>query len=216
MIESATGIVLRTQRFSETSLIVRWLTADAGRVSTLAKGARRAASPLAGRLDLLIRADFTFSRSRRSDLHTLRELNVLEYHQRLRREVEALQVAAYCTALLEQTTESDTPLPGVFDLFSGLLQQLSVDRTRPRWVLAFEVKLLEVLGLAPSPAHTRLRPPSRELLSSLIREDWPGIGALQPAAGTVKELNAFLRGFLEYHLGGLPKSRGDTFRAVSP
>ena len=37
MIESASGIILRTRPLTETSLIVHWLTAEAGRVATVAK-----------------------------------------------------------------------------------------------------------------------------------------------------------------------------------
>ena len=73
MIASATGLILRTRPLTETSLIVHWLTPDFGRMATAAKGAHRANSPFAGKLDLFYAADFSFSRSRRSDLHTLRE-----------------------------------------------------------------------------------------------------------------------------------------------
>jgi DNA repair protein RecO (recombination protein O) len=121
MIESARGIVLRTQRLTETSLIVRWLTREAGRISTLAQGARGRKSPFAGRLDLFIEADLTFCRSPRSDLHLLREVAVADFHLPLRNDLGRLEAAAYCTALLEQNTEADTPLPGLFDLFTGLL-----------------------------------------------------------------------------------------------
>ena len=41
MIQSATGIILRTRPLTETSVIVNWLTPDCGRISTVAKGARR-------------------------------------------------------------------------------------------------------------------------------------------------------------------------------
>ena len=69
MIETATGIILRTRPLTETSLIVHWLTPDFGRLATVAKGARRPKSPFAGQLDLFYAADFSFSRSRSSDLH---------------------------------------------------------------------------------------------------------------------------------------------------
>ncbi len=75
MIETATGIILRTRPLTETSLILHWLTPDFGRLATVAKGARRPKSPFAGRLDLFYAADFSFSRSRSSDLHNLREVN---------------------------------------------------------------------------------------------------------------------------------------------
>jgi len=213
MIESATGVVLRTQRLTETSLIVRWLTIDAGRVSTVAKGARRPKSAYAGQLDLFVEADFTFTRSRRSDLHTLRELSVREFHLPLRNDVERLQVAAYCTALLEQATESDTPLPQLFDLFNGLLNHLSISDARPRFIFAFELKLLGLLGLFPSLDQTDLNPDARSLLSSLAGDPWDHIEDLKPTGASVKELSAFLYGFLIQHLGKVPKGRSTALRA---
>ncbi|MCC6823333.1 MAG: DNA repair protein RecO, partial [Verrucomicrobia subdivision 3 bacterium] len=111
MTEAATGLILRTRALTETSLIVNWLTPNLGRISTVAKGARRPKSAFAGKLDLFYAADFTFQRSRRSDLHTLREIKLRETHPALRHEIGYLQQAAYCSKLVEQTTETETPLP---------------------------------------------------------------------------------------------------------
>ena len=55
MIETATGLILRTRPLTETSLIVHWLTPDFGRIATVAKGARRNQSPFLGKLDLFYR-----------------------------------------------------------------------------------------------------------------------------------------------------------------
>jgi DNA repair protein RecO (recombination protein O) len=76
-VENAHGILIRRTLLSNTSLIVHWLTREHGIVRTAAKGARRPGSPFTGKLDLFYSADFSFVRSRRSDLHTLRELAVL-------------------------------------------------------------------------------------------------------------------------------------------
>src|SRR5436190_1009223 len=116
MIESATGLVLRTRPLTETSMIVQWLTPDRGRLATVAKGARRAKSPFRGKLDLFYLADFSFSRSRRSELHTLSEVVLRETHSALREELAWLQQASYGAALVEQTTETETPLPTIFHL----------------------------------------------------------------------------------------------------
>src|SRR6266436_1713579 len=101
MIVSATGIVLRTRPLTETSLIVHWLTPDFGRIATVAKGARRHKSPFLGKLDLFYLADFSFSRSRSSDLHNLREVNLRETHGALREDIFRLRHAAYATAFIE-------------------------------------------------------------------------------------------------------------------
>ena len=64
MDERAQGLVLRVHPLTETSLIIRWLTREHGRIATVAKGARRPKSPFRGKIVLFYLADFTFSRSR--------------------------------------------------------------------------------------------------------------------------------------------------------
>src|SRR5262245_43511374 len=103
MDERTTGLILRVRPLPETSLIVHWLTQDFGRLATVAKGARRPKSPFRGKLDLYYEADLSFLRSRRSDLHTLREVVLRDPHEALRRELTYLRQAAYCAALIEQT-----------------------------------------------------------------------------------------------------------------
>jgi DNA repair protein RecO (recombination protein O) len=216
MIQSATGLILRTRPLTETSLIVQWLTPEFGRISTVAKGARRPKSPFLGRLDLFYEANFSFSRSRRSELHTLREVGLRETHPELRRELGLLQQAAYCARLMEQTTETETPLPQVFELMRGLLNHLPAQRPQPRNVYAFELKLLNELGLKPDLAASRLSGGTKDLVRALIENDWPAIARLKSTAVQTTELRQFLHGFLIYHLGRIPKGRNAVLAAESP
>src|SRR6266446_2391952 len=145
MDEQARGVVLRLYPLSETSLIVQWLTANFGRLATVAKGARRSKSPFRGKLDLFYLADFSFSRSWSSDLHTLREVLLRETHTALREQLAYLQQACYCAALIEQATETETPLPGIFQLLADLLDHLPVQPPQPQTIFTFELKLLKEL-----------------------------------------------------------------------
>jgi DNA repair protein RecO (recombination protein O) len=216
MDERASGLVLRTRPLTETSLIVHWLTPDLGRLATVAKGARRAKSPFRGKLDLFYHADFTFVRSRRSDLHLLREVALRETHAVLRRQLTALQQAAYATALIEQTTETETPLPVVFELLNGLLGQLDRRPPQPPMVLAFEAKLLAELGLEPLADEPLLSAGSRQCLAHLARYDWDAIARLLPSPAQTAELSRFLQGFLVYHLGRVPPQRNAALSTGSP
>ncbi len=207
MIESAAGLVLRTRPLTETSLIVHWLTPSLGRLATVAKGARRPKSPFRGKLDLFYRADFSFNRSRRSELHTLREVSLRETHRGLREDLGLLQQASYCTALVEQATEAETPLPHVFDLMLGLLQHLTAHPPQPQTVFAFELKLLTELGLKPDLDKSKLNPGTRQLVRVLVGDDWPVVARLRATAAQEVELGHFLHGFLIYHLGRMPKGR---------
>ena len=207
MIESAAGIILRTRRLTETSLIVLWLTPNFGRISTVARGARRPKSPFLGKLDLFYEAEFTFARSRRSELHTLREVRLGETHPALRRDLGYLRQASYCARLIEQVTEADTPLPAIHELLSAFLAALPQRPPQPRNIYAFELKLLDELGLKPDMAKGRLTPATKEIVNALIESDWPRIAELKAGAAQARELQQFLHGFLIYHLGKIPKGR---------
>ena len=51
--EKTEGIVLRVVDFSETSCIVTWMTRDFGKITTMAKGARRPKSSFEAAIDVL-------------------------------------------------------------------------------------------------------------------------------------------------------------------
>src|SRR5258708_15710415 len=137
MSENAIGLILRTRPLTDTSLIVHWLTPDFGRLATVAKGARRPKSPFAGKLDLFYLGEFSFQRSRRSELHQLREVSLRETHAAIRQEMEHLHQASYCAALIEQTTEMETPLPEIFSLMTACLIHLPKHPHHPQTLLAF-------------------------------------------------------------------------------
>lgn len=202
MIERAHGLIVRTRPFTETSLIVHWLTPEFGRIATVAKGARRPKSPFRGKLDLFYRADFTFTRSRRSELHTLREVGLLETLPALRRELEYLEQASHCATLIERTTETETPIPAIFELFSGFLGALTKHPAQAWSVFAFQLKLLNELGLAPDISETTLSPGAKAAARLLAGADWEQISRLKLSPAQQGELQRFLHGFLIYHVGG--------------
>ena len=208
MIESATGIILRTRPLTETSLIVNWLTPNFGRISTVAKGARRPKSPFAGKLDLFYEAEFSFSRSRRSELHTLREVSIRQTHPVLRQDLESLQQAAYSAALVEQVTETGTPLPALFELMRGLLDHLQRQASQAQAIYAFELKLLNELGLMPDLDKSHLTPGAKRIVLALSLSEWSAVSRLKLSRCQNVELQEFMREFLIFHLGGIPRGRG--------
>lgn len=210
MEEHATGIVLRTQPLTDTSLIVHWLTRSAGRVQTVARGARRPKSPFHGRVDFGYVARFSFQRSRRSELHTLREIQVIEYHAALRQSLDRLRRAAYCARLVELATETETDLAETHDLFLGLLGALVAEfEARPQTLLAFEARLLRQLGLDPCAAAARLPLGSRELLRALIEFEWGWLPALRLSPAQAGEISRLLVAILQTHLSRLPPGRAE-------
>lgn len=207
MTESTHGIVLRTRPLTETSLIVHWLTPDLGRLATVAKGARRPKSPFAGKLDLFYLADFSFSRSRHSELHALREASLRQTHAPIRQELLKLQQAGYATAFIEQATETEAPMPEVFELTCDFIDHLCTQPAQPANIFAFEFKLLRELGLAPDLHELRLTPGARKIVEALLDGGWDATRRLKLSPAQTAELRQGLQGFLVYHLGRLPRGR---------
>ena len=207
MTESASGIILRTRPLTETSLIVHWLTPEFGRIATVARGARRPKSPFAGKLDLFYTADFSLNRSRHSGLHALREVNLRQTHTAIRADMVKLQQAAYAAALVEQTTETETPLAEIHDLLAGLLDFLCRQESSPQTVFAFELKLLHLLGLSPDLAAARLSAGTKKIAENLTHKNWAANRRLKLTAAQTVELRQFLHVFLLSHLGRLAVGR---------
>ncbi|HTR42371.1 MAG TPA: DNA repair protein RecO [Pseudomonadales bacterium] len=207
MTESATGIILRTQSLTETSLIINWLTPNFGRIATVAKGARRPKSPFSGKLDLFYEADFSLNRSRRSELHTLREVSLRQTNGALRDDIFKLHQAAYGAAFIVQTTESETPLPGVFDLFQKYLACLCAREPSPQLVFALELKMLQELGLEPDWHETSLSAGTLKVAQTLLERDFAGGFGLKLADTQISEMRQFLHGFVIYHVGKVPRGR---------
>jgi len=207
MDERATGIILRTHALTETSLIVHWLTAEQGRLATVAKGARRPKSPFRGKLDLYFQAEFSFRRSRSSELHLLREAALLDTHAHLRQDIRWLYQAAYAAALIEQTTETDTPLPEIYILLLGFIRYLPKQPQTPASIFAFELKLLTELGLQPDWQQERLTAGTQAFLEKLPELDWPAIARLRFSEAQIKEAENFLKFFLIRHCERVPQKR---------
>lgn len=199
------GIILRVRPLTESSLIVCWLTAEHGRISTVAKGARRPRSPFRGKLDLFYAAVFTFRRSRRSDLHNLAEVALQDTHPVLRRELGALSKASYAAQLIELATETDTPLPEIYGLFNHFLRYLSTSPGDPKSVPSFELKLLAELGFSPNSAVPMLRNSARLLITELQDVEWQELRLVAASAEDLQVAERFLRSFIAQHLGRVPK-----------
>lgn len=212
MDERDQGIILRTRPLTETSLIVHWLTADQGRIHTVAKGARRAKSPFKGKLDLFFESQILIQPSRRSDLHTLKEATTLSPHKALRKDLNRINLMAHAVQLIEKSTETESPLPGIHAIVSTLLAHLDAAGVRPALVYGLEIKLLNELGLGPALSERRLSQPTRDLLEQMAVLHWQAITELKPTRETATEAGDFLQKCWAEQLGFLPKLRAELVR----
>ena len=145
--ESATAILLRRRKFSDTSLIVSWCTDSLGCIQTMAKGARRTKSAFAGKLDLFYEAEIQIVRSRKSSLHTLTEVVLRNPFAGIRQDYGRTQTASYFVELIELCTERDHHEPALFTLLQRAFTFLHGNDASLRAIAHFEKELARIAGV---------------------------------------------------------------------
>ncbi len=145
--ETTPAMLLRKTKLTETSLIITWFTAAHGKIKTVAKGARAPKSRFAGSLDLFFDCEIDLVRSKKSELHILREVVVKNAHVGLRSEFDRVAAAAYFVELIELVTEPDHPAPELYDLLQRAFFHLSANAASKRALLHFEFELARLLGI---------------------------------------------------------------------
>jgi DNA repair protein RecO (recombination protein O) len=145
--EQTAAILLRKMLWSETSLIVTWLTEDFGTLRTLARGARRPKSDFAGALDLFYCADISFSLSRKGDLHTLREVSVRTMFNVSSAGNAGFYLAAYFGELAGIAAPSMQPAQGIFDLLKRGINFVQKSPATEKALNHFETELCRILGV---------------------------------------------------------------------
>ena len=156
------GILLRKRKLSDTSLIVSWCTNSLGIIQTVARGARRPRSPFRGQLDLFFEAELSIAKSRKSNLHTLREVVVVKAFAGIRTDHRRTQAASYFVELIEVCTEIEHHEPEIFHLLERAFGYLDDHDPDLRAITHFETELARITGVhAKSSDVARTASPAR-------------------------------------------------------
>ncbi len=170
------GIVVRLTKLTDTSLIAHWFTEDAGLLKTVARGARRPKSAFAGKIDLFFTGEISVARARRGSLDTLREVQLRNCRDALRKSWPATRMAGYFCRLAEAVVEPGHPEPGIYDLLGRGLDHLEKKPPTLRAMRFYEAEIARQLGISshPGQAEGALRealgrlPPGRDGILQLL------------------------------------------------
>jgi DNA repair protein RecO (recombination protein O) len=144
------AIVLRSIRYGEADRILHLYTPHHGRVSAIAKGARRARSRFGARLEPFFHVRLVLHEGR-SELHTVTSADTVAAHPALRDHAATLDAAARACDAVARLFETSEPHPEVFRLLANQLALLGADpgQASPANGLAFRLKLLLAAGIVP-------------------------------------------------------------------
>lgn len=148
--EKTEAIVLRLVPWSETSLIVTLWTRDFGKLSAIAKGARRPKSPFESALDLLAQTSVVFYPKSGDVLDLLTEAKLVRRFRSAQRNLASLYCGYYVAELLLTLTEEGSPVPELYELTCRTLVEFDRDQDPLACLLRFEWHLLRLLGHMPN------------------------------------------------------------------
>ena len=149
--EQTDAMVLRIYPWSETSCIASIYTRDFGKLSVLAKGARRPKSPFEAALDLLSICRVVFIPKSGDALDLLTEAKLLRRYRAGAADLLRLYSGYYVAELLDRLTDKGDEQPELFELAESTLLALA----SPEWevraiVLRLELQMLRMVGHLPS------------------------------------------------------------------
>ena len=147
--EKSLAIVLRLIDFSETSVVATLFTAEFGKISALAKGARRPKGPFEAALDLLAVCRIVFIRKSSDALDLLTEAKLERRFRAASRDLSRLYAGYYVAELLRDLTDTGDPHPELFGAAEQSLKQLDEIGDVLTTVLRFELTALRLLGHLP-------------------------------------------------------------------
>lgn len=146
---STLAFTLRSQPFRDSDLIVTLFTQELGKVSALARAARRSQRRFAGALGQLVVAQVELSRSPRAELWTLESASVERQWLELASDVAALAHASYAVELVRELLPAETPEPEAFALVVELWDSLGAGASAAG-LRYLELQLLSLAGTPPA------------------------------------------------------------------
>ncbi len=142
-----TGIVLRRRDFDESDRILTVLTPDRGKVTLLAKGARKVGSRKAPHVDLFKQVDLLVHQGRNFGI--ISQAETVRTFPSLGEDLKCLAAAHYLAELADAFVGEDEEGTGVYELLLEALSWLDAGGD-PRLVQRyFELHLLDVEGFRP-------------------------------------------------------------------
>ena len=151
--EKSDAIVLRVVDFSESSCVVTLFTRDFGKISGLAKGARRQKNPFEAAIDLLAICRIVFVHKTSEALDILTEAKLQRRFRSAATSLDRLYAAYYVIELLSNMTDEGDPYPELFDLAVDTLVAIDESPNPDDALIAFQLRTSGTLGHGPELDH---------------------------------------------------------------
>lgn len=179
-----TGVVLRTVDYGESDRVVALLTAERGKVSAFARGARASRRRFGGALEPFTEVAAEARERRGSELVALESVSVVRGFGAIRADLTRIACASYACDLARGLVRDAEPHPALLALLLAYLGRLEGAPARPTALRAFELGALQAAGLMPRLAACARCGQGLGSAGGRLRFDPAEGGVLCPACGS--------------------------------
>jgi DNA repair protein RecO (recombination protein O) len=145
------AIVLKRSDFGEADRLLTLFSKEFGKITAIAKGARKPQSRKTGHVELFMRSKFFIAKGRNLDIITQAEM--VDPHAPLREDLMRVSHASYAVELLNRFTVEEDPHPGIYDLLDDTLGRYSTADDLALVTRYYELRLLSLTGFQPRLYH---------------------------------------------------------------
>jgi len=142
------GIVLRENKYKESSKILSVYTRKNGKVSVMARGANRPKSRLLANTQVFSYNEYQFRRGR--NFYYINQADIIDSFYAIRENMERLVYGFFLLELVEKSVPMEEANEKIFFLLLKTLKTLAVkEKDFLKLILAFELKYISFLGYRP-------------------------------------------------------------------
>ncbi|MFD1363025.1 DNA repair protein RecO [Lentibacillus salinarum] len=148
MLEKMQGIVMKTQDYGETHKIVTLFSNKSGKISAIARGAKKPKSRMAAITQPFVYGVFFVYLN--SGLSTIQQGDLTHSFRHIREDIIKTAYASYIVELTDKLTDSHSPDHYLFDQLYRTLDWIAENEEADIPIMMYELKLFNKGGFAPT------------------------------------------------------------------
>lgn len=143
------GVVIKEIPYKENDKIITLMTDTLGKISCMAKGAKKTNSPLLAPCQFLVCSEFVLYKG--TSFYHINSAEIVDTFYKLRTDYDKLEIAYHITKILNTLTYENQESDGTLSLFLNTIYLIeNTDKLASYIKSVFKLKLLALLGYSPN------------------------------------------------------------------
>lgn len=154
MTYTTSAILVRRVDYGDYDLILNFLTRDRGKISAIAKSAKRSRKRFGGILELFNALNIVVSEKRGKGLSLIKEASLIQPLFNIGSDIRKTAYASYWAELVNLWLEEGRTQTAIYDLMAYVLSELDAGAVSTEVLsIVFQMRFLSLSGLCPNLSH---------------------------------------------------------------